>query len=364
MKIVFIFDSLAESETHRYLLEEIFFLRAQDIDARVVTLAEEDPKNTLWSETLFTKENFTAVPIPKLWKFPDWKKLRLHLEYEMPDLVITYGAKADLCGRVVAKLAKVPIKLFVFAHDLADIRKRTKFYDDILSHVTDRYIVTTEEAKIALSKLEVSPKKIAVLRDGIDLGKYGIPPTHEIRSSLGISNDEFVFTFIGELLPEKNVPVILRALVKLQRGRLVIVGDGPEMKSLALLAEGLELKDRVVIKDKYFDIPGLLAVSDAMILTSKAEPEFPIILVLGLASGLPVIATDFPGVEKVIQKDVNGLIVRQQDSFELARVMEELMSNAQLYETLKKNTRNDLAQYSLATHAAKLLALAQERPGK
>ncbi|MCK9351753.1 MAG: glycosyltransferase family 4 protein [Candidatus Paceibacterota bacterium] len=361
MKIIFIFDFLAPNDARKYLVDEIMFLRSQSIDARVVTLGKEDMSNTLYSDALFSRETFACVPIPKLWKFSDWKKLKKYLEDEHPDLIITCDAKADVVARIAARLSRIPMKVFVFAHNVSDIAKRTKFYDDVLSHVTDYYIVTSEVAKIALSKMEVSPKKIAVLPDGISLEKYGLPPSRDIRAEYGIAPDEFVFIFLGDLIPSKNVPVLLRAMEKIPVGRLLIVGDGREKAALKELSSSLGLSDRVIFEDSTLDVANLLMVSNAMVLPSKTDERLPLSVILGLYSGLPVITTELPGISELVKDRENGLIVRQQDSVELSRAMVELMTNGELYAKLKANAPKDLEKYSVSAHAVKLLTLFQEK---
>jgi glycosyltransferase involved in cell wall biosynthesis len=361
MKIIFIFDSLVPSDVRKYLVDEILFLRVQGIDVRVVTLGVEDAKNTLYSDTLFTKETFTSLRIARWWNFTEWKKLKNYFETERPDLIITADTKADIVGRIVARISRVSMKVFVFAHDLSDISKRVKFFDDVLSHVTDYYIVTSEKAKLALSKFEVSLKKIVVMRDGILFEKYGQPPTRNIRGEFGIAPDEFVFVFLGELISEKNIPVMLRALARMSTGRLFIIGDGPEKAELKFLANSLDLKERVIFLDSYFDIPGLLVSSNAMILPSKTEEDISQPVILGLLSGLPIIATETEGTKELVKNQENGIFIRPQDSEDLAHAMNELIKNREFYESLRKNTRKELAKYSLSAHASKLLALAQEK---
>ena len=364
MKIIFIFDSLAPNNARKYLIDEILFIRSEDVDARVLTLEEEDMKNTLYSDALFTKESFALLPFGKWWNFKDWKKLKEYLEKEHPDLVITCGIKADTIGRIAAKISRVPMKVFVFAHDLSEVRQRKKIYDDIFSHITDQYIVTSEEAKTALSRLEVSPEKITVLQDGIRLENYGQPSAHDIRGELGIAPDEFVFIFLGELTSEKNIPALLRAMAKVPVGRLIIAGDGSAKSEAKTISDGLGLSERVIFLESYSDIPGLLSSSNAMVISSKKEEGFPRNILLGLLSGLPVIATDFYGVEVLVKNKENGIIVKQQDSAEMARVMEEMTTNGESYESLRRNTQRDLEKYSLATHAIKLLSLAQKTQAK
>jgi glycosyltransferase involved in cell wall biosynthesis len=359
MKIVFIFDSFVPNETKRYLLEEILFFRSRDIDARVLSLSREDPKNTLYSESIFTKESFASLPIDNMWNWKEWRKLRIHLKSESPDVIITCGEKADVMGRFLARKIRVP-KIFVFAHDSEEVKERKKIREIFLSRITDRYIVSSEEAKNELAILGISARKIAVFPDGIQFDKYGQPPLWETRRELGFLPDDFIFLFLGELSPEKRVDVLLRATAKTRGGKVLIVGDGPKKKELLLLSNQLGLSERVRFLSSHADISRLLVACDAMVLPSEKE-TFASSLVLGLISGLPVIAADFFGVEKLVQNGKNGLIIKKQNSDELGQAMEILLSDREKYKPGIADNKKELFRFSLPAHAANLLVLTQEK---
>lgn len=359
MKIIFIFDSFVPNDTKRYLLEEILFFRSRDIDARVLSLSSEDPKDTLYSESIFTKESFASVPIVNMWNWKEWRKLRIHLESEYPDAVVTCGEKADVMGRFLARKIRVP-KIFVFAHSAEEAKERKKTREMFLSRMTDRYIVSSEEAKDELAAIGVPERKIAVFPDGIQFDKYGQPPLWETRRDLGFLPDDFIFLFLGELSPEKRVDVLLRATAKTNAGKVLIVGDGPKKKELLDLSNQLGLSDRVQFLSSHADISRLLVACNAMVLPSEKE-IFASSLVLGLISGLPVIAADFSGAEKLVQNGKNGFIIKKQNSDELAQAMEILFSDHEKYRQSIVENKKELFRFSLPAHAANLLALTQEK---
>jgi glycosyltransferase involved in cell wall biosynthesis len=137
------------------------------------------------------------------------------------------------------------------------------------------------------------------------------------------------------------------------------VGNGPEKKTLELLAENLGLQERVIFLSSYVDMPGLLAEAGAIIFPSK-EKELDSAFVPGLLSGLPVITSDIPGVEEMIRNEENGLMVRKQDSDELAAAMKLIASDPELRASLQKNSRKGIERFSVSAHCAKILSLVQQ----
>jgi glycosyltransferase involved in cell wall biosynthesis len=98
----------------------------------------------------------------------------------------------------------------------------------------------------------------------------------------------------------------------------------------------------------------------ALIVPSKKE-EFASSLVMGLLSGLPIIASDFPGVEEMIRNGENGMIVRKQDSDVLAEAMKTIAIDAELRALFQKNAGTGMEKFSVANHCAKLLSFAGEK---
>jgi len=358
MKIIIIVDQLTRTDANTHLLDDMFFLRQQGIDVKIATLLPELPENTLYSEILFSKATFSYIPIGHLWDPREWKGIRSYLSQEAPDLVIISGRKAKMVGTIPSRLSHVP-RIFVFAHDAENIRLSRSSFDDLFYRFSDIIIVASEPAKEELLSSGAPSEKIVIIPDGVSLDAYGKHSEHDIRKELGVSETEFIFIFTGDLFPERGADVLLRAFAKVPDGRLVIVGNGPEKKTLELLAENLGLQERVIFLSSYVDMPGLLAEAGAIIFPSK-EKELDSAFVPGLLSGLPVITSDIPGVEEMIRNEENGLMVRKQDSDELAAAMKLIASDPELRASLQKNSRKGIERFSVSAHCAKILSLVQQ----
>jgi glycosyltransferase involved in cell wall biosynthesis len=102
---------------------------------------------------------------------------------------------------------------------------------------------------------------------------------------------------VGRLVPSKRFDLaisVLADLVKAVDVELVIAGDGPERARLESLAEGLpvtffgHVSDRSALAD-------LLRSSDILVMPSASE-GYPNAVLEALACGLPVVASDVPGI--------------------------------------------------------------------
>lgn len=107
---------------------------------------------------------------------------------------------------------------------------------------------------------------------------------------------------IGRLHHQKNLPLLLRAWQRLNRGdaRLVIVGEGPDKAALEELAETLGIANSVSFEGYQADITPYLRKADFLVLSSAYE-GLPAVVLEAMAAGCPVVATDcFPAAGVLI----------------------------------------------------------------
>jgi glycosyltransferase involved in cell wall biosynthesis len=67
-----------------------------------------------------------------------------------------------------------------------------------------------------------------------------------------------------------------------------------------------------------------MRAADAFVLTTEPPESFGIVLIEAMACGLPVIATDYPGVRAVVDPDESGLIVPPGDAVAVAAALDRL----------------------------------------
>jgi glycosyltransferase involved in cell wall biosynthesis len=115
---------------------------------------------------------------------------------------------------------------------------------------------------------------------------------------------------VGALIPVKGFDVLLKALHLLPMDThyvLTIVGEGPERPALQARIKHYGLEEKVILKSElpYRDIPEIMASSDLFVLSSRAEGR-PNVVVEAIASGLPVVSSDLPGVHGLVKPGLNG----------------------------------------------------------
>jgi glycosyltransferase involved in cell wall biosynthesis len=142
----------------------------------------------------------------------------------------------------------------------------------------------------------------------------------------------------------KGVNILLNALPSLnsRRWSLKIVGTGDLKSEYENLAARLNLSSRVEFTGKLNDGDLIRALqnSDLLVLPSTNSNEaFGIVLIEALACGVPVIASDLPGVRSVFENHREGLLIEPGSIEDLNRKLEFILKNESLRLDMAKAAR-------------------------
>jgi len=128
----------------------------------------------------------------------------------------------------------------------------------------------------------------------------------------------------------KGIPVLLEAIARVPAVRAQIVGDGDLRPQYEAQTRSLGIADRVAFLGAISDamLPAVYQSADVLVLPSTARSEaFGVVLLEAMASGIPVIASDLPGVRTVIAEGETGFLVPPDDVATLAERLADLVGN-------------------------------------
>jgi glycosyltransferase involved in cell wall biosynthesis len=172
--------------------------------------------------------------------------------------------------------------------------------------------VSPETAEFARSRHEVDERRLSVIPNGVELGRFHPDPAarERVRAELGIDAGAWIVGTVGRVAVEKNQELLLRAVAPLLRPatRLVVAGDGPLLPSLSRLAAELGVAAFVSFLGVRRDVPEVLNAFDAFVLSSSTE-GLPLVIPEAMATGLPVVSTSVGGIPTVIDEGVTGFLV-------------------------------------------------------
>ncbi len=155
--------------------------------------------------------------------------------------------------------------------------------------------------------------------------------------------------FVGRLVAEKAIDVLLRAVAKLPRSEFVvdIVGDGERKNDLMALSRKLKINESVTFHGnrKRSALGSFYRDSDIVCLPSLSEAQ-PVVTLEAMVAGKPVIASRVGGVPDSVQHDFNGMLVNPNNADELADAIRKLADNAPLRERMGMQARSRLSEFA------------------
>jgi glycosyltransferase involved in cell wall biosynthesis len=196
-------------------------------------------------------------------------------------------------------------------------------YSDRLRGVygrVDRFIAPSRFMKEKLAAGGISPERVTVLPNFIDIDQYAPSDTE---------GDYLIY--FGRLSYEKGVDTLLRAFDGIGDSRLVIAGDGPDRENLEALAGRLGLSG---VQFAGFTEPGklkgLIAGAKFVVLPSRWYENLPFSVMESMAAAKPVIATGIGGIPEMVEDGVTGLLFAPDDHRALRGAMDRLLDGPEL----------------------------------
>lgn len=353
-KIIIIINNLGVGGAERLVVDDINEMIKRGISVRLLTLKKEY-EHSLSHNLKIDRNYWTTIPFGSLLNIKDWWKVYRYINEEKPDALITHLWFSNLVGRIVGRICGIK-SVIIFEQNVYDNLKTRKMFlvDKILQKLASHVVAVSNAVKISLVRHGINKEKIIVIRNSIDLSKYRNHIHSDLKKTLGIS-DSFIYVFVGRLINQKGVDVLIQALGTLEDGVLLIVGQGPERKNLEALVKELQIDSKVIFLGIREDIPDILKMADCFVLPSRYE-GLPLVLVEAMAAGKAIIVSDFDAASEIIKNGQNGLIVEKEDVSNLALAMRKIRDN-DLRNRLSLQAGKDAEELSIENHVNKILDL-------
>jgi glycosyltransferase involved in cell wall biosynthesis len=174
--------------------------------------------------------------------------------------------------------------------------------------------------------------KMVRIYNGVNLGRYADQPAP--------LHDGVRVTFMASLITEKGADVLLRAGAQV-RGRfsITIAGEGPQEAALKRLAEELGLAEKVTFLGLVSDAERVLRETDIFVHPCRWAEAFGFGVAEAMAAGNAVVASRIGAIPEIVEDGYSGKLFRPGDDAELAKILDELISQPDLRKTLAEHAR-------------------------
>jgi phosphatidylinositol alpha-1,6-mannosyltransferase len=228
-------------------------------------------------------------------------------------------------------------------------RLNTRRADLVL--VTSRY-----SADVALREYGVSPDRLAVVPEAIDLeawdGQFARAPRRPRRGPVVLS--------VARMYPRKRLADLLRAGVILRSGipdaQIRIVGRGPEWDTLMRLHAELALGDSVqLLGDLSREELAEEYVNANLFCLPSVQEGFGIVFLEAMAAGLPVVACRAAAIPEVVSDGLTGVLTAPRDPAALAAAVQALLRDPVRARALGAGGRERVESFTLRRVAERFL---------
>jgi glycosyltransferase involved in cell wall biosynthesis len=253
-------------------------------------------------------------------------------------IVQTHTSKAGVLGRLAAWCAGVPIIIHTHHglnfHDYLNPVLRFIFLQ------LERFLANYSDKLIMVSKLNLQKAvevklagrdKFATIYNGIDFKNLDVRINiQQKRKAIGVTGNEKIIGTVGRLCPQKAPQDLLRAIPNILKARkdvvFLFIGNGELLPQMQALSKKLEIEPHVKFLGNRNDVPELLLLLDAFVLTSLWE-GMPRSLTEAMYCGRPVAATAVDGTPELVQHNETGLLVPPRDIDAIADAILLLLNN-------------------------------------
>jgi glycosyltransferase involved in cell wall biosynthesis len=227
-----------------------------------------------------------------------------------------------------------------------------------------QHIVVPSESMLEILKNEYGLEShYTVVPTGIDLGRFLETDGSAIRSRYGWETNRVMIS-IGRLAPEKNWRTLLSgaalAMKTHQDLKLIILGDGPDRRTLQDFCSDLGVSNRITFTGEVpiSEVPAYLIAADLFIFASINETQG-LVTLEALASGLPVVAVDASGTRDIVEDGCQGLLVENKPEA-LADAIGKLFGNHDLYAKFQSATVERAAIFDIQRSTNKLVGVYEQ----
>jgi glycosyltransferase involved in cell wall biosynthesis len=232
------------------------------------------------------------------------------LRHEKIDVIHAYNAYANIWGRMLATLARIPV-FIAGEHGTIWRTDRAIFQLDRYAQRTARGVIANSQAAATLAQRRygVWPDKIHVIYNAV----APLPPADAgaLRRSLGLEGALIVGS-VGRLDTPKDYRTFIdaAALALAQNAdlRFLLVGGGPLEAELRAQVNALDLDGRFVMTGWRDDARQLVQIFDLFVGTSIRE-SFGNAFVEAALAGVPAVAPAVDGIPEVIIDGETGRLL-------------------------------------------------------
>lgn len=229
----------------------------------------------------------------------------------------------------------------------------------------DELIVPTEKTKELFKDKYKVKREVYVIPSGIDTTRFykeNIDKNEiiNLKKDLGLKKTDFIVLYVGRLAKEKSIDFLINnfnsVLKRIPKAKMIIVGDGPDIKDLIDLTRKKGLENKIIFTGKapWTDVPKYYSLCDLFVTASKTETQG-LTVMEAMGASKPVVAIRDESFELMITDKKDGLFFDDEKSY--VDMIYEVYKNKKLRDEISFNARLTADKYSPYNYAKNVLKI-------
>lgn len=260
-------------------------------------------------------------------------------------------------------MSSVKAKLIMTEHSTHN-RRRDKiilrWLEELIYRRYEKIICISEPARESLAKwLPEIFDKTVVIPNGVNIKSFKDSSAYPREDLVGHQNESAkIILMVASLTQKKDHETVLRAAALLPgHYHIVFVGEGKQRTHLEDVTRQLGLLKRIHYLGVRSDVERLIKSADLFVVSSHWE-GFGLVAIEAMAGGLPVIASDVPGLSDIVRG--YGVLFPAGDEKMLAAKIREALESDEYYEELKFRGLQRAEDFSLEKMASQYVMTYKE----
>ncbi|MGB4960751.1 MAG: N-acetyl-alpha-D-glucosaminyl L-malate synthase BshA [Saprospiraceae bacterium] len=260
----------------------------------------------------------------------------LHVHYAIPHAAVAYMAKQILKSQNI----HIPVVTTLHGTDITLVGNDISFAPVVEFSINESDGVTAVSEQLRQETLDSFQikKDIKVIHNFIDFSRFRKTNKDHFRKAIAPEGEK-ILVHISNFRKVKRVEDVIHIFAKVSkvvRTKLLLIGDGPERKSMEDLCRSLHLCDEIRFLGKQEAVEELLAIADLFILPSQNE-SFGLAALEAMACEVPVISSNAGGLPEVNIDGVTGYLCDIGDVDSMAARCIELLQDEESLAVFRKN---------------------------
>ncbi len=370
-KILFVVTQSEWGGAQRYIFDLATNLPPENYEIFVAAGVDNDNRENLL--TKLDEKNIKSYSLKNLVReINPWQDLKAYFEIKKliktirPDIIHLNSSKAGVIGAIAGRHAKIKkiiytVHGFVFNEPLPRWKRSVYLWAEKFSAKLKNKIICVSDfdRQTGIANKIAKAEKFFTIHNGI--GEINFLSREEARKNLFSGKDyrlqdtrladataqrasyKLVGT-IANFYPTKNLKSLIQAASivtkKYPETIFAIIGDGQLRSGLETEINNLKLNNKVVLLGEKPRASSQLLAFDIYVCSSVKE-GLPYSIMEAMRAGLPIVSTNVGGIPEMIIDQQSGLLVKSNDSDELAKAIINILENDLLSQKLSQQAKID-----------------------